>query len=422
VALVERDLMGGDCLNVGCVPSKALLRAARAAAEVRRAKEFGVTAGEPQIDFASVMERVRRVRAAISPHDSAERFRRLGVDVFLGEGRFVNEDTVEVNGARLLFGRCVIATGARPAIPDIPGLKEARWFTNETVFTLTELPRRLLVIGGGPVGCELGQAFARLGSKVTLHTRDGSVLPKEDYEAASVVRDQLRADGIDFPREEVSPAGFDAVLVAAGRRPNVDRLDLPAAGVAFDPSAGVRVDGRLRTSNPRVFAAGDCCSLGPRFTHAADAMARLAVRNTLFPGSGRMSADTIPRCTYTDPELAAVGRSTHEPGDDVELFRVEADQLDRATTDGTAGFAKVATAKGTDRILGATVVGPRAGEIIGTLSLAMANGIGLKRIAGTVLPYPTYTESLKKVADQYNRTRLTPFRARLLRTWLRWFR
>jgi pyruvate/2-oxoglutarate dehydrogenase complex dihydrolipoamide dehydrogenase (E3) component len=424
VALVERDLMGGDCLNVGCVPSKTLLRAAKAAAAVWRAKEFGIRATEPEVDFPAVMERVRRVRAELSAVDSAERFRKLGVDVFLGEGKFLNEDTVEVNGVRLRFGRCLIATGARPVIPDIPGLKESRWFTNETVFALTELPKRLLVIGGGPVGCELGQAFARLGSRVTLQPSGrmtpGRLLPKEDDDAGLQVMAALRRDGVQI---EGKPA-FDAILVAAGRAPNVEGLNLAAAGVAFSQD-GVRIDDRLRTTNPRVFAAGDVCSLGYRFTHAADAMARLVVRNALFPLKGRASALTIPWCTYTDPEVGRVGlneREAAERGVAVDVYRVELAEVDRAVTDGEAGFVKVLAAKGTDRIVGATVVGPHAGELVGTLSLAMTHGIGLKKLANTVFPYPTYTEALRKVADQYNRTRLTPLARRLLGTWLEWFR
>jgi pyruvate/2-oxoglutarate dehydrogenase complex dihydrolipoamide dehydrogenase (E3) component len=415
VALVERDLMGGDCLNVGCVPSKTLLRASRAVAEIRRAREFGIAAGEPAIDFAAVMERVRRVRAQISPHDSAERFRRLGVDVFLGEGRFVNEDTVEVNGTALRLGRCVIATGARPAIPDIPGLKESRYFTNESVFTLTELPRRLLVIGAGPVGCELGQAFARLGSRVTLVARSGRLLPREDYEASDLLRTAFASDGVEIVQETPALAGFDAVLVAAGRRPNVEGLNLTAAGV--ETTGGhVRTDRRLRTTNPRVYAAGDVTSGGARFTHAADAMARLVVRNALFPGASG-DVGPIPRCTYTDPEVAAVGE---RPSGAASSFRVGFEELDRATADGATGFVKLAAHRG--RVTAATVVGPHAGEVIGALSLTMRNRLTLRQIADAVFPYPTYGEALKKVADRYNRTRLTPFRARVLKTWLRWFR
>jgi pyruvate/2-oxoglutarate dehydrogenase complex dihydrolipoamide dehydrogenase (E3) component len=426
VALVERDLMGGDCLNVGCVPSKALLRAARAAAEVRRAREFGIRVPEPEVDFAAVMERVRRVRAELSASDSAERFRSLGVDVFLGEGKFVNENTVEVNGAGLRFGRCLIATGARAAVPDIPGLKESRWFTNETVFTLTELPKRLLVVGGGPVGCELGQAFARLGSHVTIVAREGRLLPNDDYDAGELLTNLFRqSEGIDIRTGVETAAGFDAVLVAAGRVPNLAGLDADAAGVTSDPQFGIQVDRHLRTTNPRVYAAGDVCSPAGRFTHAADAMARVVIVNALFPVRARASVLTIPWCTYTDPEVGGVGLSADVIGLQKRPFRpfgVNLREIDRAVTDGAEGFVHLRVGARDDRILGATVVGPRAGELVGTLSLAMRSDVGLARIAATVFPYPTYTEALRKVADQYNRTRLTPLAKRLLGAWLRWMR
>ncbi len=424
VALIERDLLGGDCLNVGCVPSKTLLRAAKAVCEIRRAGEFGVKVAEPEIDFAAIMQRVRRVRAELAPVDSAERYRSLGIDVFLGEGRFANEDTIEVNGAKLRFGRCVIATGARPVVPDIHGLKDSRWFTNENIFTLTELPKRLLVIGGGPIGCELGQAFARLGSKVTITARSG-LLHKDDADAVRIVGAALRRDGIDIVAETPDPRGFDAVLVATGRTPNVGGLNLDAAGVTLDAKTGIAVDDQLRTSNSRVFAVGDVCSVGYKFTHAADAMARLAIRNALFPTKGYASALTIPWCTYTDPEIGRVGlneQEASERGIAVDGFRHDFPQLDRGATDAAEGFVKVLVQKGTDRIVGAMVVGSHAGELIGTLSVAMTNRVGLRSLAATVFPYPTYTEAIKKVADQYNRTRLTPLAARVLRTWLKWFR
>ncbi len=425
VALVERDLLGGDCLNVGCVPSKTLLRAARAAAEARRAGDFGVRVAEPEIDFAVVMERVRRVRADLSPVDSAERFRSLGIDVFLGEGRFVNRETIEVNGAKLRFGRCVIATGSRAVVPDIARLKEARWFTNETLFSLTELPQRLLVIGGGPIGCEIGQAFARLGSQVTIATRSGRLLPREDDDTASFLAETFRREGIEVVADTPPPGGFDTVLVAAGRQANTERLNLEAAGIQTDPVDGVRVDDYLRTTNSRVFAAGDVCSAGYKFTHAADAMARLVIRNALFPTKGKASKLTIPWCTYTDPEVGRVGlseRDAAETGVPVGVYRLDLRELDRAAADGATGFIKVLTRRGTDRILGATAVGPHAGEWIGTVSLAMTHGIGLKKLANTVFPYPTYTEALRKIADQYNRTRLTPRARRILGVWLKWFR
>jgi pyruvate/2-oxoglutarate dehydrogenase complex dihydrolipoamide dehydrogenase (E3) component len=424
VALVERDLMGGDCLTVGCVPSKALLRAARAVAEARRAKEFGIKVAEPEVDFAAVMERVRRVRADLSPADSVERFRRLGADVFLGEGRFVNEDTVEVAGAKLRFGRCLIATGSRPVVPpDLPDYGGPR-FTNESIFTLTELPKRLLVVGGGPIGCELGQAFARLGSRVTLVARDDRLLPREDEDAADFLAGVFRREGVGIvPNPPPAGGGFDAVLVAAGRVPNVGGLNLEAAGVRYDPARGIAVDSGLRTTNRRVYAAGDVCSLGYKFTHAADAMARVAVRNALTPTRAETNWHLLPWCTYTDPEVGSVGLTERRAADpDPRVYRLDLRELDRGATDGADGFVKVIAAKGKDRILGATVVGPHAGELVGTLSLAMTHGIGLKKLADTVFPYPTYTEVLRKLGDRYNRTRLTPFAKRVLGGWLRLFR
>jgi pyruvate/2-oxoglutarate dehydrogenase complex dihydrolipoamide dehydrogenase (E3) component len=453
VALVERDLLGGDCLNVGCVPSKTLLRAAKAAAEVRRARQFGINVPEPEINFATVMERVRQVRAALAPTDSAERVRSLGVDVFLGEGKFLNEDTIEVSGAKLRFGRCVIATGSRPAIPEIPGLKESRYFTNETVFTLTELPRHLLVIGAGPVGCELGQAFARLGSKVTLVANSTHVLPTDERSAGGTIHVRLTDEGvsilldrrIDYIGPEIpesrSPRfpinarwmqgdtggfiGTEAILVATGRLPNIESLNLKAAGVQYDQERGIAVDDYLRTTNRRIFAAGDVCAIGLKFTHAADAMARLAIRNALFPTKSRMSALTIPWCTYTDPEVGRLGLSEKEANErsiSINVFQHDFQRIDRAATDGAEGFIKVMAKKGTDQIVGATVVAPNAGELISTLSVAMTNSIGLKALANTVFPYPTYTEAIKKIADQYNRTRLTPRAKWLIGKWLKWFR
>ncbi len=427
VALIERDLLGGDCLNVGCVPSKALLRAAKAAAEVRRAGRFGVHAPATEVDFPAVMRRVRRVRAELAPADSAERFRSLGVDLFRGEGRFLSDDTVGVNGTVLRFSRCVIATGSRPRVPDLPGLRHCRWYTNETIFTLTELPGRLLVLGGGLIGCEFGQAFARLGSRVTLVARSGT-LRTLGPEATAAAQAALTADGVqivaDIPDVD-DFRHFEAVLVATGRAPNVEGLNLEAAGVRFDTTGGIAVDDHLRTSNPRVFAAGDVCSVGQRFTHTADAMARTALRNALFPLPARWSTLTIPWCVYTDPEIAGVGLSRAEAaarGIAVDEFRCDLTSVDRAATEGTEGFVSVLVKKGTDRLVGAMAVGPTAGELVGTLALAIGQRVGLKALAGTVFPYPTYTEVLRKLGDRYNRTRLTPIARRLLGWWLRLFR
>jgi pyruvate/2-oxoglutarate dehydrogenase complex dihydrolipoamide dehydrogenase (E3) component len=443
VALVERQLLGGDCLNTGCVPSKALIRAARAAAEVRRAREFGVNVPEsPTVDFGAVMARMRRLRAGISAHDSAARFRALGIDVFFGQARFTGADTVEVAGKTLRFKRAIIATGARPARPDIPGLTEVGYLTNENVFNLSELPRRLAVIGAGPVGCELAQAFARLGSEVQLLGRQPKPLPREDPDAAGILERSLTRDGVRFrggyvlqrvessPAEKVligrdgDPIRVDAILVGVGRTPNVEGLHLEAAGVAYT-ARGVTVNDRLRTSNRRVFAAGDVCSRY-QFTHAADALARFAIRSALFFGRGKASALTIPWCTYTDPEIAHVGlypREAEARGIELDTFTRQMADVDRAVLDGdTDGFVKVHVKKGTDRILGATIVARHAGEMISEVTLAMVGGLGLKTLSRTVHPYPTQAQVLRQVGDAYNRTRLTPLVARLFERWFCWTR
>jgi pyruvate/2-oxoglutarate dehydrogenase complex dihydrolipoamide dehydrogenase (E3) component len=441
VAIVERGLMGGDCLTAGCVPSKALLRSARAAAEVRRAGDFGVRVPDgARVDFPAVMGRMRQLRADLSPNDSAGRFRGLGVDVFFGEARFTGPDAVEVGGRVLRFRRAVIATGSRPRVPAVPGLTEAGFLTNETVFTLTQLPPRLAVLGGGPIGCELAQAFARFGSRVTLVHSRGQLLPKDDPAAAELVERSLRRDGVDVrlnaavERVERRPEGkvlrlaggaevaADELLVATGRVPNVEGLGLEAAGVVATEKS-VAVDDHLRTTNPRVFAAGDVCSRY-QFTHAADATARVVVQNALFLGRKKASALIIPWCTYTDPEVAQVGltaREAKERGLPVRAFVQELRDVDRAVLDGeTEGFVKVLTAERGDRILGATVVAAHAGEMIGELTLAMTGRLGLRTIAATIHPYPTQAEAIKKVGNAYKRARLTPWLKRLFAKWLAW--
>lgn len=446
VALVERHLMGGDCLNVGCIPSKALIRCARAAAEVRRAGAYGVDVPDgTHVDFARVMERVRRLRADISPHDSVRRFQERGVDVFLGAGHFLGEDCVEVAGSRLRFARAVIATGARAAVPKVPGLAEAGYLTNETLFTLTERPDRFVVLGAGPIGCEMAQAFARLGSRVVLIENSRGILPREDPDAARLVAEALRRDGVEIRcatelwavcrsrggekrlaldcEGKASEVTADAILVAAGRRPNVEGLDLEAGGVAYD-SSGVKVDDRLRTTNPRVFAAGDVC-FRYKFTHTADALARIVIRNALFFGRARASALTIPWCTYTTPELAHVGLSEAEAqarGLSVDTLRVQLGDVDRARLDGDEGLLKVILKRGTDRILGATLVASNAGEMISELTLAIVSGVGLRTLAETIHPYPTQAEVLKRAGDAWNRGRLTPRLKRFLSAVLAWRR
>lgn len=447
VALVERDLMGGDCLNVGCVPSKGVISAARMAATLKQAQQFGIQiTDEVRIDFPAVMDRMRRLRAGIAPNDSAERFRSLGVDVFLGDAKFTGPETVEVAGHTLRFRKAVIATGARAHHPDIPGLQEAGFLTNETVFTLTEMPRRLAVLGGGPIGCELAQAFSRLGAEVTLLERSSQILGKEDRDAAEVVRAALERDGVSvltdasLQRVERTSTGkllvlqqvgpslemeVDEILIGAGRVPNVEGLNLEAVGVAYDLRQGVQVNDRLQTTNPRIFAAGDVCSKY-KFTHAADFMARIVIQNALFSGRAKASSLIIPWCTYTSPEVAHVGVTEHEAaanGIAIQTLRQDFTHIDRAILQGeTDGFVKVHLQAGTDNILGATIVAEHAGEMIGELTLAMKAGIGLKTIGSTIHPYPTVAEAIRKLGDQYNRTRLTPFVKSLFQRWLAWSR
>jgi pyruvate/2-oxoglutarate dehydrogenase complex dihydrolipoamide dehydrogenase (E3) component len=437
VALVERHLMGGDCLNYGCAPSKALLRSAHAAHHARDGLRFGVKATVDEVDFARVMARVRALRAGIAPHDSPRRFSGLGVDVFLGGGRFTGKDALEVAGQPLRFRKALIATGGRAAVPPVPGLAETGYLTNETVFSLTELPRRLVVIGAGPIGCELAQAFARLGSEVTVVSLDPRLLPREDAGAAEVLRGQLERDGVrlelgakltraertaggasvHFEREGVAGAASgDAVLVATGRTPNVDGLGLEEAGVRFG-RRGVEVDDRLRTSNPRIYASGDVCSRY-QFTHAADALSRMALQNALFFGRKKASALTIPWCTFTDPEIAHVGLYEEEAraaGVDVLTYTQPFDKLDRALLDGEEdGFARVHVERKSGRILGATVVARHAGELLAEMTLAISKGMTLGSLAAVVHPYPTQSEAWKRLGDQHLRTRLTPFVQRIL--------
>lgn len=447
VALIERHLMGGDCLNVGCVPSKTMLRAARCLAEVLRASEFGIQTGaEPVVDFPALMTRVRQLRASLSPHDSAARFQSLGVDVFLGDARFAGSDAIEVAGRTLQFRRAVIATGARAVRPEIPGLEEVGFLTNETVFNLTVLPRRLAVIGAGPIGCELAQCFSRLGSQVTLIEKGAQLLPHEDPDAADILAQALARDGVQLVSNAAIERVFrngpdqvlqghadgnplelrvDAILVGVGRAPNVEGLNLKSVGVKFDPRRGVQVNDFLQTTNSRIYAAGDICS-SHKFTHAADFQARIVIQNALFHGRGRASSLTIPWCTYTSPEIAQVGvseQSAREQGLEIDTFVQPLEKVDRAILDGEdEGFVKVHVRRGTDQIVGATIVAAHAGDLISEISVAMAGRVGLKRLASVIHPYPTQADAIRKLGDAYNRTRLTPFVKRLFERWLKWTR
>lgn len=443
VALVEKSFMGGDCLIHGCVPSKALIRAARAAADVRRAPEYGVRVGEGvEVDFGAVMERMRRLRARISPNDSAERFRSLGVDVYLGEGRFTSPHTLEVGGETLRFKKAVVATGARAAELPIPGLADVGYLTNETVFWLRELPRRLAVIGAGPIGCELAQSFRRFGAEVTLLEVMPQILIREDRDAARIVEAALRNDGIEILTEcettgmerrgeekvlhvkvggEARDVVVDEILLGVGRAPNVEGIGLEAAGVEIGRQ-GVQVDDRLRTTAGHIYAAGDVCT-PYKFTHMADAMAKIVVKNALFGGRARMSALHIPWCTYTDPEIAHVGMyeaDAEKAGLEVDTYMHGMADVDRAILESEdEGFVKVHTRRGTDRIVGATIVSRHAGEMISEVTLAMVGGLGLSTIGNTIHPYPTQAEGILRTAHAYSRTRLTPLLKRLFEGWMR---
>ncbi len=447
VALIEQNFLGGDCLNAGCVPSKALVSAARVAALVRGAGEYGVSVPDGlSVDFVKVMERMRKLRASIASNDSAGRFRNLGIDVFFGSGRFIDSRTIAVKDAKLHFKKAVIATGARASAPPMAGLDHVAYLTNETLFSLTELPRRLAVVGAGPIGCEMAQAFARFGSQVVLVETVHGILPREDSDASALVLRSLRRDGVkliccakDLKLSGAEDGGArlivashgknydftaDRLLVAAGRAPNVEDLGLEAAGVLYSKK-GVQVNDHLQTTTSEIYAAGDVCSPF-QFTHAADFMARIVIRNALFSARARASALTIPWCTYTEPEIAHIGlyeKQAKEQGIKIDTFTCELKDIDRSVLEGRAsGLVRVLVRRGSDRIIGATVVASNAGDMISEISLAMTNGLGLKQIAGTIHPYPTQAEAIRQVADAYNRTRLTPLVRKLFSRWFAWQR
>ncbi|MCB9725781.1 MAG: mercuric reductase [Spirochaetaceae bacterium] len=451
VALVERHLMGGDCLNVGCVPSKALIRAARQVHSAREAAAYGLP--EPPadaVDFKEVMRRVREIRARISHEDSAERYaKEFDIDVFLGTARFVAAGRVEVDGQVLDWRRAVIATGARAVAPPIPGLAEAGYLDNESVFGLVELPRRLAVIGGGPIGCELAQSFRRLGARVTLLERAERILTREDPEAAAIVQAAIVRDGVELAlgdaieRVERFVGGkrlhlrgadgstrvleVDEILVGVGRAPNVEDLGLERVGVEFDPREGVRVDDGLRTTNRRIWAVGDVC-MQWKFTHAADAAAKIVVQNALFAlgplGRKKVSDLVMPWCTYTEPELAHVGLHAHAAaaqGLEIDTYRVPLSEVNRAVTDGQEeGLVQIHVRRGSDRIVGATVVAAHAGDLVTQLTIAIQHGLGLGAFTSIIYPYPTQGEAIKRAAGAYTRTRLSPLVKKILAQWIAW--
>ncbi len=448
VVLVEKHRMGGDCLYTGCVPSKTLLRSARAVHDLKRAADFGLTATPGEPDFAAVMARVQRVIAAIEPHDSPERYRGLGVECIQGDARIESPFEVRVGERTLTTRNIVIATGGTPRIPPIPGIEAIDCLTSETLWDLTELPRRLTILGGGPIGCELAQGFARLGAKVTLVEMLERVLAVEDPDASAAIQAALGRDGVRVltatRAERVEGTGtggtlhlsgpdgavnvvFDRLLVAVGRRPNTEGLGIEALGLATGPGGALEVDAYLQTKYPNIYACGDV--IAPyQFTHSAAHEAWYCAVNALFGAWRRFRVDysVLPWVTFTDPEVARVGlneQQAAERGTAVRVLRYELSESDRALAEEEAhGFVKVLTPRDGDAILGATVVGAHAGEVLAELTLAMRHGIGLKGILGTIHPYPTLAEANRFVAGRWRQAtqpvRLMPWLERYHR-WVR---
>ena len=441
VTLVEQAEMGGDCLNTGCVPSKALIHAARLVAGAREAARLGLLEAPGAVRSQAAFAHVRASIARIAPHDSVERFAAMGVDVRPGHARIVSPQLVEVDGARLRTRAIIVATGAAPVTPTIPGL--STFFTSATLWSLTEAPARLLILGGGPIGCELAQAFARLGSRVTLAFPGERLLEREDDEVSALAASVLMADGVEVlaSHRAVSAAdgamlfdhddlprrvAFDAVLVAIGRRARVAGFGLEELGVRLTGSGTIETDRYLRTSCAGVYACGDVA--GPhQFTHAASHQAWHASVNALFGSVHRVAVDKsfMPAVTFCDPEIARAGLNEREAkaaNVAYEVTRVELGGLDRAIVDGAIGFVKLLTQPGRDRIIGATVVAPRAGEMLAELTLAMRNGVGLKRLMGTIHPYPTYTEANRDAASSWRQAHAPVWLLPLLRRYHGWMR
>ncbi len=426
VALIERNIIGGNCLNTGCIPSKTIIRTSRLYAEMRNAETFGAKVpGEIAVDFAAAMENVRSVRARLAREMSAKGLTAKGVDLFFAEAKFAGRHSVLVDTDLLRFKKALIATGARPTVPPIPGLTEAGYLTNETVFDLTERPNRLLVIGGGPTGCELSQAFCRLGSQVTIVQLEPMFLSQEDRDAAQILSEAFERDGIaiylnaetvgvrveggsklvDFVQEgNTITVPADAILVGVGQTPNVETLNLEAAGVEYDAQRGIRVNDFLQTTNRNIYAAGDVCAM-PRLMHFEPASARLVVQNALRSARKRASALTVPWCTYTDPEIAHVGiyvREAREKNIPVKTFTVPMHDVHRAICDAEEdGFVKIHVREGSDRILGATIVARHAGEMINDVTLAIQSGIGLRKLGSVIRPYPTQAAAIQMAANAY---------------------
>jgi pyruvate/2-oxoglutarate dehydrogenase complex dihydrolipoamide dehydrogenase (E3) component len=465
VALIERNKMGGDCLNFGCVPSKALISSARLIDKINRAQDWGLGKMEPKFDFNEVLSRMRARRAQIAPNDSQERFESLGVDVFRGEARFVSPHEIEIEtspspqssppgrggraaagegGRRLRARNFVIATGSRATIPKINGIDSVPYFTNETVFDKLDFkPASMIVLGGGPIGCELGQTFSRLGVQVTIAQRRDRLLPREDRDVSEFLEKRFKDEGISvltncqvqstrrvdekidmkISQQNVETnISAEALLICIGRQPNIENLNLDSIGVKAD-KGGVKTNEYLQTSQPHIYAAGDI--VGPfLFTHMADAHARVVVRNILMPFQflrQQIDYSVVPWCTYVDPEIATVGLNETAAKDkniEYDLIVQKLSEVDRAVVENEeSGFVKVLAAKGTDKILGATLVCESAGDLLHEFVLAMKCGIGLGTISSTIHAYPTLAELARKVGDKYNKTRLTPI-ARKIFGWL----
>ena len=439
-AIVEKHALGGDCLWTGCVPSKALIASARLARQMDRAADLGLTPNGARHDFRAVMERMRAARATVAHHDDPERFRKMGVAVHFGAARFLDPNTVEVDGGSTLRSkRFVIATGAVPAIPPIPGLAETDYWTYETVFDENELPDSIAIMGGGPIGVEFAQVFARLGSKVTILEMMPRILIKEDRDVAAFMQNLLEAEGIAVRTGAgVSRVGaengravletddggrieVDRVFVATGRRPCIDGLDLDAAGIRTGMGA-VIVDKHLRTSSKSAWGVGDVAG-GLHFTHVAEHMAKVALRNSVLPAKTKIRYDSVPWVTYTDPEVAHIGMSEDEATEaGGTTYRYEMDDLDRAIVDGSAvGFVKIsADRKG--RVIGATIVAHGAGDLLMPLVLAKQHGLSLSKVNGTIYPYPTMVEGVKRASGEYMRSRLDTAGGRTLKRIIQWLK
>jgi len=410
---------------------------------MRNSSAYGVDVdGKVNVNFPKIMERLRKVRSEISDFEAAERLAKLGIDVYIGKGVFDSPNSIVVDGLRLVFGKCIICTGGSALVPPLPGLHNIKYLTNESLFNLTTLPPRFVVIGTGPIGTEMAQCFQRFGSETTMIGRSERILGKEDIEAADITKKSLEKDGMKFVlgftttqisqrddgvieiqgkeknSDEVITVLADALLVSTGRRPRVLNFGLEAANVEYSETAGIIVNDQMRSSNSNIFAAGDCCSRY-QFTHMADWMARIAIKNSLFYGGDKFSSLIIPWCTFTDPEVAHVGlypADMEERGIAFQTLRKDFDDNDRNRTEGeTIGFVKIHVQRGTDAILGATIVGEAAGDMISEITVAMSNGIGLSKLASAIHPYPTRADAIRNIGDQYNMSNMSTTTRKILR-------